>query len=156
MLSVVFTGIWLGRVLMRAKGKKTENILPVRSYRMRDLVPKAGKSSCPLPPKAKRLSARYALHTARITPGRQPMCPDRVPVKAYIFNSVLPRRARAKRKVRKKCDLITSMTISYRIPGIRIYDTWYVRVIWRRKKEKDIERSCKCKKKRSLEKRSTA
>ena len=57
-----------------------DNNLPIRTYKIRPLVLKPGKSSYPLPPVNKKSGACHALQRARIAPGLRPTCPAGLPV----------------------------------------------------------------------------
>ena len=73
-----------------------------KTYKVRPLVLKPGKSSYPLPPGKKTLSARHALQSARIAPRPGAMCPPGLPVSEYLMfcRKVLARREKLI-KVRK-------------------------------------------------------
>ena len=111
-LSCVFTA-------HESLGEKTDNIYQYvcTRYKIRPLVPKPGKSSCPLPPGKKTLSARHELQSARMAPRPRPMCSAGLHVSVYLLfcRKVLVRREKLA-KVRK-IDKPT-YTYSKYIPGI--------------------------------------
>ena len=93
----------LGCVLV--KGQKADDVLLVRTYKITPFVLEPRKSSNPLPPGRKKLSACHALQSARIAPRARPMSPAGLPVLGYFAfcRKTLVRREKLEkvRKIRK-------------------------------------------------------
>ena len=107
------------------KDKKNEDISEVRTYKIKPLVLKPGKSSDPLPPEKKKLTARHALQSARIAPRPRPMCLAGFLVSEYLMfrRKVLLQREKLA-KVRK-FDEHTYIIYKYICP--RIIRAYYCR-----------------------------
>ena len=83
---------------------------------------KSGKSSYPLPPGKKLLSARHALQSARIAPKPRPRSPAGLPVSEYL---VFCRKVLVRREKLPKVRKIDKHTYTYiYCQGYIIY-TWY-------------------------------